>query len=62
MFEEETMNPKPESDLVRQSLWLAPETLEALKKIGQKQDRPVGWLIRKACEEFVARELKEKSR
>jgi predicted transcriptional regulator len=52
------MTPKPESDMVRQSLWLNPETLTALKRIGAKIDRPVGWLLRKAAEEFVEREGK----
>jgi predicted transcriptional regulator len=32
------------------------KTLAALKKIADKQDRPVGWLIRKAVEDFVKRE------
>ena len=34
------------------------KTLAVLKKIAEKQDRPVGWLIRKAVEEFVKRESK----
>jgi hypothetical protein len=31
-------------------------TIEKLKKIGQKQDRSVGWLIRKAAEEMAKQE------
>jgi hypothetical protein len=52
------MTPKPESGMVRQSLWITPETLDALKRIGEKIDRPVGWLLRKAAEEFVERQGK----
>jgi predicted transcriptional regulator len=52
------MTPKPESGMVRQSLWLNPETLDALKRIGAKTARPVGWLLRKAAEEFVERQGK----
>jgi hypothetical protein len=52
------MTPKQESDMIRQSLWLNPETLAALKRIGAKSDRPVGWLLRKAAEEFVERQAK----
>jgi hypothetical protein len=47
---------KPE--LTRQSLWITPETLAALKRMGAKSDRPVGWLLRKAAEEFVERQEK----
>jgi hypothetical protein len=39
-------------------LWITPETLAALKRIGAKSDRPVGWLLRKAAEEFVERQGK----
>jgi len=49
------MTPKQSSDMVRQSFWLSPKTLDTLKKIGEKEDRPVGWLIRRAVEEFVER-------
>jgi len=52
------MAPRPKSGMVRQSLWLDPKTLDALKRIGTKSERPVGWLIRKAVEEFVTREEK----
>ena len=30
-----------------------------LEKIGQREDRPVSWLIRKAIEEFLKREEKK---
>jgi predicted transcriptional regulator len=52
------MTPKPQSDMVRQSSWLSQSTLDALKRISEKQERPVGWLIRKAVEEFVAKQEK----
>jgi predicted transcriptional regulator len=54
------MNPKPPSDMVRQSLWVSQETLDELKKIAEREDRPVGWLIRRAVEQFVEREKKGK--
>jgi hypothetical protein len=57
---ERLMTPKPESGMVRQSLWITPETLAALKRIGSKSDRPVGWLLRKAAEDFVERHGKAK--
>ncbi len=40
--------------LKRYSLWLQVETIRALKKLAKDQDRPVGYLIRKAMERFVA--------
>jgi len=36
------------------------KTLATLKKIAEKQERPVGWLIRRAVEEFIARETRKK--
>jgi hypothetical protein len=53
------MTPKPDSDMVRQSLWVSQSTLTALKKIGDRLDRPVGYLLRKAAEEYVERARKE---
>jgi len=50
------MTPKPPSGMVRQSLWVSPETLDALKRIGARVDRPIGYLIRKAVEEFVTKQ------
>jgi predicted transcriptional regulator len=38
-----------------QTVRLDKETLTALRKIAEKQDRTVGWLIRKAVEEFIER-------
>lgn len=61
MYALNMMNPKPPSDMVRQSLWISPQTLDRLKVMGEKYDRPVGWLIRKAVEEFVAREYADTS-
>ena len=46
--------------LKRFSIWLDTKTLVDLKKIAEIQERPIGWLIRKAVEEFVAK-AKEKS-
>jgi hypothetical protein len=37
---------------------LDPEQLKALEKLGQKEDRPVSWLIRKAIDEFLKRGTK----
>jgi predicted transcriptional regulator len=45
--------------LKRFSIWLDTKTLDELKKIAKHQERPLGWLIRKAVEEFVAK-AKEK--
>lgn len=42
--------------MVIQTVRLDEKTLAALKKIGEKQDRTVGWLVRKAVEEYVERE------
>ena len=39
-----------------QTVRLDKETLVALRKIAEKQERTVGWLIRKAVEDFVARD------
>ena len=41
-----------------QTVRLDEQTLAALKRIAAKQERTVGWLIRKAVEEFVKREGK----
>jgi predicted transcriptional regulator len=46
--------------LKRFSIWLDNKTLAELKQIAKSQERPIGWLIRKAVEEFVAK-TKEKS-
>ena len=40
-------------DKVRFTIWLDKKTVASLKVTGEKQERPVGWLIRKAVEEFV---------
>jgi hypothetical protein len=39
--------------LTRFRLWLGKKTIARLKKMGEEKDRPVGWIIRKAVEEFV---------
>ena len=35
---------------------------ERLQKMGEEQDRPVSWLIRKAVEEFLEKQGSKKSR
>jgi predicted transcriptional regulator len=42
--------------LRRLTVWIGDTTLEKLKRIAAERDRSVGWLIRKAAEEFVAKE------
>jgi len=32
---------------------LDPEQIRALERMGQQEDRPVSWLIRKAIDEFL---------
>ncbi len=39
--------------LQRFSIWIDKKTLTSLKAIGKQKERPVGWLMRKAIEEFV---------
>jgi predicted transcriptional regulator len=39
--------------LQRFSIWLDKKTIQAMKEISKEADRPVGWLIRKAVEDFV---------
>ena len=45
--------------MIRQSIWLDKKTVAALKELGKKEERPVGWLIRKAVEEYVERKGKQ---
>ena len=40
--------------LKRFSIWIDKKTLASLKAIGKQKERPVGWIMRKAIEEFVA--------
>ena len=47
--------------LKRYSVWLESGTLKTLEKIAKTEDRPVGWLVRKAVEEFVAAAPKKKA-
>ena len=42
-------------DKMRFTIWLDKKTVAALKAMGDKQERPVGWLIRKAVEDMVNR-------
>jgi predicted transcriptional regulator len=47
--------------MIRWSLWLDKKTGAALKAIGEKMERPVGWIIRKAAEDFMERRKKHAS-
>ena len=46
--------------MIRWSIWLDEKTVAALKKIGAEMERPVGWLVRKAVEEFIERGPQER--
>jgi predicted transcriptional regulator len=46
--------------LKRTTIWLETDTMAKLKKIGEKQDRPIGYLLRKAAEEYVVKHGKAK--
>lgn len=46
--------------MIRWSIWLDEKTVAALKKIGAEMERPVGWLVRKAVEEFIERGAQER--
>jgi hypothetical protein len=39
--------------LQRFSIWIDKKTLASLKAISKEKERPVGWIMRKAIEEFV---------
>jgi predicted transcriptional regulator len=39
--------------LKRFTVWISDETKDKLAKIAAKHDRSVGWLLRKAAEEYV---------
>lgn len=39
--------------LQRFSIWIDTKTLASLKAIGKEKERPVGWIMRKAIEEYV---------
>jgi hypothetical protein len=44
----------PEQHAVgRFSIWLDKKTIASLKEISKQMDRPVGWIIRKAVEDFI---------
>lgn len=46
--------------LQRVSIWLDKKSIASLKEIGQGMDRPVGWIIRKAVEDFIERQKTNK--
>jgi predicted transcriptional regulator len=39
----------------RLTIWIDEKTLAKLKRIAKKEDRSVGWLLRKAAEGFAQR-------
>lgn len=41
--------------LKRFTVWISDETKEKLAKLAAKQERSIGWLLRKAAEEYVER-------
>lgn len=45
--------------LKRFSIWLESKTIEDLKRIAKQEERPIGWVIRKAVEDFVTRTKRE---
>lgn len=45
--------------LKRFSIWLESKTIEDLKRVAKQQERPIGWIIRKAVEDYVARTKRE---
>ena len=42
--------------LKRITVWLDASTLAKLRKIAKTKERTMGWLLRKAAEEYAARE------
>jgi predicted transcriptional regulator len=40
----------------RLTIWIDEKTLAKLKRIAKKEDRSVGWLLRKAAESFAQKE------
>ena len=48
--------------LQRFSIWIDKKTLTSLKAIGKEKERPVGWIMRKAIEEFVENSKKAEKR
>ena len=47
--------------MTRWSIWLDKKTVTVLKAIGEQMERPVGWIIRKAVEDFIERRKKDAS-
>jgi predicted transcriptional regulator len=48
--------------LQRFSIWLDKKTIASLKEIGKQMDRPIGWIIRKAVEDFIERRGREQQK
>jgi transposase len=47
--------------MIRWSIWLDKKTVTVLKAMGEKRERSVGWIIRKAVEDFIERRKKDRS-
>jgi len=47
--------------LRRLTVWLDTSTLKELARMGKERDRPIGYLVRKIVEEYVAQRDKGKS-
>jgi predicted transcriptional regulator len=47
--------------VIRWSIWLDKKTVAALQAIGDRMERPVGWIIRKAVRDFIERRKKDGS-
>jgi len=45
--------------LKRFSIWLESKTIDDLKRIAKLKERPIGWVIRKAVEDFVSQAKQE---
>jgi predicted transcriptional regulator len=48
--------------LKRITIWIETSTAAELKRIAKQKERPVGYLIRKAAEEYVERETGVKAK
>jgi predicted DNA-binding protein len=42
------------------SLRIESETMDRLQRLGERRKLPVGWMVRQAVEEYLAREEKKK--
>lgn len=42
--------------LKRFSIWLENKSIEDLKELSKVKERPIGWIVRKAVEEYIERQ------